>query len=175
MGAVCSWNSSSVLSHLFFFMSCCWVQNSWCILSSSSWHRKTVVKYCWAEASQSMKVNCWTLDLHPHFRSRAATSVRSMLNKSVWFSNTSMSPVAFSWFSSSKYFHAKSYSYEYPLQKWTRILVYSSGYPTACMRVIFGLAERVGICYVCTWAVIMRTGSRQKITWVQSSMKRENV
>lgn len=100
--------------------------------------------------------SCWTFDLHPQFCSTAAGSVWSTLTKAVWSSNESMPPVAFPWPSNSRYFCAKSYSYEYHPQKWTRILVCSSGYPTTCVKVIFVLAKRAGICYVCTWTVLMR-------------------
>ena len=123
--------------------------------SSSSRHWKT------GQVSPSRDIteyaSCWTFDLHPQFCSTAAGSVWSTLTKAVWSSNGSMPPVAFPWPSNSRYFCAKSYSYEYHLQKWTRILVCSSGYPTICVKVIFVLAKRARICYVCTWTVLVRT------------------
>lgn len=127
------------------------------IARSSSRHWKAVVKSPRAETPQNRQVTCWTLDLHPRLRSTAAASLWSTLSRAVWPSNGPMPPVAFPWPSNSTYFYAKSYSYEYHLQKWTRILVCSSGYPAACVKVIFGLAKRAGICYVCTWTVLMRT------------------
>lgn len=87
MDAVCSWNSSSVLSRLFFYMSCCWVQNRSHALQAL---RQGIEKLCSstprAETPQNMQVNCWTLDLHPQFCSTAAGSVWSTLSKAVWSS-----------------------------------------------------------------------------------------
>lgn len=85
------------------------------------------------------------------------------LSKAVWSDNGSMPPAAFPWLSNSRYFYAKSSSYEYHLQKWTRILVCSSCYPTACVKVNFGLAKRAGICCVCTWSALMRTEAGRKL------------
>lgn len=87
------------------------------IASSLSGHWKAVVKYPRAETPQNKQVSCWTLDLHPQFHSTAAASGSSTLSKAVWSSNGSMPPVAFPWPSNSTYFYAKSYSYEYHLQK----------------------------------------------------------
>lgn len=109
-------------------------------------------------------LNIWFTSIKSNqIKFTVAGRVRSTLSKAAWSSNGSMPPGAFPWLSNSRYFYAKSSSYEYHLQKWTRILVCSSGYPTACVKVNFGLAKRAGICRVCTWSGLMRTEAGRKL------------